>query len=323
METNVRCPSRAGSARATSGVEARYLGGMRHISLVVVAVSGALSVHALSACEASLNEKHVWVSAAHGFEGGAGALVDGPIVDAATAFARRNGLAVTSSATPCTEAGCDLAAAREAGAGTVLVADAQAGGLELKLLDSASGNEVAQERAADASTAGPAVDRLLYARYGGTSAAGASPTVTRPVEPPPDTAPALVPVEQADARDDGAGKKSSGGGGGGGKREASSTKIVGKAKPGVELRRGDANGGTLILMTDALHWKPPNVNIAGTRAQKFALGDIKRINVEKNQLVVTVSWGPKYTFDTKDNEMSWRNAIDDARSTWTGQPKDN
>jgi hypothetical protein len=45
--------------------------------------------------------------------------------------------------------------------------------------------------------------------------------------------------------------------------------------------------------------------------------------VEKGQLTVQVSWGPKYTFDTKEDEMAWRNAIDDARASWTGQPKDN
>ena len=69
----------------------------------------ALTIAAFAlGCEADLNEKHVWIGAAHGFEGGAGALVDGPILDAATAFARRNGLAITSSAAPCADAGCDL-----------------------------------------------------------------------------------------------------------------------------------------------------------------------------------------------------------------------
>lgn len=275
-----------------------------------------------AACEAELNEKHVWVAAAHGFDGGAGALVDGPISEAATSFARRNGLAVTSSATPCSgEANCDLAAARAAGAGTVLVTHAQAGGLDVKLLDAATGKVVGTERAADASSAGPAVDRVLYARFGGTPATASGATVARPEEPPPDTAaaPAETPAPAAtdgEPRDTPKKVKRER------EREPSSDKIVGKKGPPTELKRGDANGGTLILMNDALHWKPPSVNIAGARAQKFMLSDIKRIFVEGGKLTVHVSWGPKYTFDTKEDEMRWRNAIDDARSDWTGQPKD-
>lgn len=293
-----------------------------------------------------LNEKHVWVAAMHGFEGGTGALVDAPVVAAATLFAKRNGLAVTSSGTPCMEPACDLAAARAAGAATVLTGISMRGGLELKLVDAASGTDLGHERVADPSAAGPAVDRLLYARFGGTAVAP-PPAPVRPAATPIDVDAEPVMAQEDDNLVARAAPKNGGeeqkkpapagrGAPKGDRNEShgaaaaaaaaaappSSSGTSGKGKPGVELKRGDANGGTLILTSDALHWKPGGLNLAGARAQKFGLNDVKRIFTEGGKLAVQVSWGPTYTFDTSEDEMRWRNAIDDARSKWTGQPRD-